>query len=137
MLYFSYSPDDGFEFHNSKDAAIKSAIEALKLEGDRAGDGWSEEVVEICWGIVCQNAQKINERPAEPGSDFDYLCEYKLKSINDLSKTIAECIPVPTGSHEMLMVAHSVAGQVLEKRTECTKESNPELTGPKETQHGK
>jgi hypothetical protein len=92
MQFFSYSPDNGFDFHSTKESAVKEASAALAIEKDGSGDGWSEEVCEICWGVICERATKTNERPAEPGSDFDYLCEYELEPDPDLREILNDLL---------------------------------------------
>ena len=94
MKFFSYSPDEGFDFHCTKEEAVREAQAALDVERDNSGDGWSEEVCEICWGVICERAYMTNKRNAEPRSNFDYLCEYELGPDTELRATFISLLGV-------------------------------------------
>lgn len=69
--FFSYSPNgSGLEFHATAEEAQAKADAELDEERDNSGDGWSEEVDQICWGEVRQRAV-CTEVPAEEGATFE------------------------------------------------------------------
>ena len=74
--FFSYDPDDGFEFHDTEDAAKDRAQAAIDLYREDASEGWAEEVDRVCWGEVRQQA-KERDTTAETGQDFE-TCDYEL-----------------------------------------------------------
>lgn len=81
-LWFCY---DGcsFETHNSEREARESAEAALKCCSDEAMDGWPEEVYQICWGKVIQQATVTVEREKTDedyvSSDIDLIQEIELR----------------------------------------------------------
>jgi hypothetical protein len=89
MRFFSYAPETGMEFHDTQEAAVKAAQECLDSESDNAGDGWAEDVDNICWGVVCGHAAMVNREPAPPGCDCDFYCDYELMTTDDLRATLA------------------------------------------------
>jgi hypothetical protein len=79
MKYFSNQPD-GFQFHDTAEAAKKEAEEALQYYADEAAsDGWNEEVESICWGEVKECVVMVSCKKAPRGSQFSEIVEYKLK----------------------------------------------------------
>jgi len=69
--FFSYSPNgSGLGFHSTAEEARAAAESELDQERDLAGEGWSEEVGQICWGEVRQFA-KESQTPAEEGAMFE------------------------------------------------------------------
>lgn len=81
-LYFSYDPEDGFEVHETEDAARKRADEIMESCRDAAADdGWPEYTNEVCWGEVLQVACETRRWEAEPGGRFDYMAEWELQDV--------------------------------------------------------
>ena len=89
--YFSYDYEDGFEFHKTKEEAIKRAETLLEYYRDNSGDGWSEETEDLCWGEIKQIATMCNIEPWPMCGDededeldyepeFEYSCNYELRS---------------------------------------------------------
>jgi hypothetical protein len=91
--YFSYDYEDGFEFHKTQDEAIKRATLLLEYYRDNSGDGWNEDISDLCWGEIKQIATMCNIEPW-PGyyggdegyedpdyePEFEYSCNYELRS---------------------------------------------------------
>ena len=70
--WFSYDPADGFETHDTETAARERAEKALQYEKDEAaGDGWNEEVTQICWGKVAQQVEETSRKDRPPDSELD------------------------------------------------------------------
>ena len=70
--WFSYDPCDGFETHATETAARERAEKALQYEKDEAaGDGWNEEVTQICWGKVAQQVEETSRKQRPPDSELD------------------------------------------------------------------
>lgn len=69
---------DGFvSFHDSAEAAKAAAQDDL----DNANDGeWNEDVENVCWGKVEQEAVMVNKRP-DPDGRYDYLCDCELHDV--------------------------------------------------------
>ncbi|MFA5355281.1 MAG: hypothetical protein WC302_00885 [Candidatus Paceibacterota bacterium] len=81
MLYFSYDPNGlGLSYHDSADEAKAAAENAIEQERENCDDdpGWSENVNEICWGIVQEVATEGERKPDETGK-HDYIVDYTLK----------------------------------------------------------
>jgi len=81
--YFSYSPYDGIEFHDTAEQAKARVVRELEYFADDAGDaGWDESVTQVCWGEIKQHVIKTNVRRPNPdnGEDdsFEYYCDYEL-----------------------------------------------------------
>lgn len=80
--YFSYGSEHGFDWHKTEKEAIESAEAAIDDYRGDACDGWSEETDSICWGVILQQATKVDERPrtdddrCDPA--IDTVCDYAL-----------------------------------------------------------
>lgn len=73
--YFSYSPDGGFDFHDTEQEAITAATKQLDYEKDHAGsEGWSEEVDSICWGEIRQRVELTWHAKRPAPEDLDEEC---------------------------------------------------------------
>lgn len=57
--YFTYDPDQGFETHPTADEAKQSAEDCLDYYRDNAGDGWGEDVQNVCWGVLSEHSVEI------------------------------------------------------------------------------
>lgn len=81
--FFSYVPNNvGIDLHARLDEARAAAEGALDDERDEASDGWSDEVEEICYGVVLGRVVKVLERPAltsEP-SDWDSVLDFAVSA---------------------------------------------------------
>jgi len=51
-VYFSYSPETGFDLHETCAEAEDAAATELEEFRLAAGDGWDESVTNICFGVV-------------------------------------------------------------------------------------
>jgi hypothetical protein len=107
MKYFAYDREDGMHYFATAEEAKKHAETVLGWHADYAGsEGWSEDVHDVCWGVVSESATEVDkkERPAvvnEDGEDEDgdywpsewsYRCNYKLlpspEKGNEASKAV-------------------------------------------------
>jgi hypothetical protein len=64
QMYFSYDPECGLETHNTLDEAKDAAEGALAYYREEAGDGWPEEVENVCYGEIKGATYKCDEKPA-------------------------------------------------------------------------
>ena len=70
--WFSYDPGDGFETHDTETAARERAEKALQYYKDEAaGDGWDEEVEQICWGKCAQKVELLWRKDRPPKDQLD------------------------------------------------------------------
>lgn len=70
--YFSFDPDDGFSFHKTEEEAKKRCLEAFEyFETEAAGDGWPENVSEVCWGEIRGRATLIESIDRPPKDQLD------------------------------------------------------------------
>lgn len=80
--YFSYGSECGFDWHNTEKEAIESAEAAIDDYRGDACDGWSEETDSVCWGVILQQATKVDERPRTDDDKcdpaIDTVCDYAL-----------------------------------------------------------
>lgn len=60
--YFSYCPESGFETHQTKKEAEKSAQESIDYFRDYADEGWDEAVNNVCWGEINQHTVMIDQK---------------------------------------------------------------------------
>jgi hypothetical protein len=79
--HFCYGPNGGFELYETYEEAVKGAEEELDIERDQAGDGWSDEVSNVCVGRLTHHTVQADKKDAPEGSDLDYICDYKLQPI--------------------------------------------------------
>jgi len=80
VTYFAYSPEYGFDYFASKQAAIDTAQEEIDAYREDADDGWSEDVQRVSWGIVMQQAQGFDAQGIHT-SDNQHTyqtCDYRL-----------------------------------------------------------
>ena len=59
LSYFAYDPDVGFEQFNTEAEAIVFAQAAIDAYREVAGDGWDEDVENVCWGVVHGTTQQV------------------------------------------------------------------------------
>ncbi|WP_243211068.1 hypothetical protein JQ760_028485 (plasmid) [Klebsiella pneumoniae] len=81
--YFSYSPDGGYEEHDSPEKARAAAVAAIDAYRGEACDGWSDEVTSVTWGVVAQRATKFGQRKrteedAHLSPEIQTVCDYYL-----------------------------------------------------------
>lgn len=90
--YFSIDSEACFQTHATAEEARAAAEEALDDERDRSGDGWSEEVEQIAWGVIVQTATQVDRVTLEEAeaaghemvgtlraNGWDYHCGYELR----------------------------------------------------------
>jgi len=85
MRYFDYDPVDGISFHETADEARSEAEATLEQEADSAADdGWSDNVDDICWGVVLGSAERTS---CEKSDDerFDEIVTYAVRDEDDPS----------------------------------------------------
>lgn len=83
-MYFSYCPENGFEFHDTEDEARKRGEQNFEaFEDDACSYGWGENVGDVCWGQVRQRVVEVSRRTADPeqgdSTQFDEIVDYKLQ----------------------------------------------------------
>ena len=76
MKFFSYTPEEGLRLHATEDEAKARAQTWIDLYRNNAAEGWPEEVEEICWGTVRQQAIETDLRPATAFEKAS--CDYQL-----------------------------------------------------------
>ncbi|UGA37884.1 hypothetical protein JOS77_28765 [Chromobacterium haemolyticum] len=59
LSYFAYDPDTGFEQFNTEAEAMAFAQVAIDAYREVAGDGWDEDVENVCWGVVHGTTQQV------------------------------------------------------------------------------
>lgn len=59
LSYFAYDPDAGFEQFNTEAEAMVFAQAAIDAYREVAGDGWDEDVENVCWGVVHGTTQQV------------------------------------------------------------------------------
>ncbi|MCC3733690.1 hypothetical protein LLS47_12205 [Rouxiella badensis] len=77
--FFSYGSDSGYaEFSTAKEAIESAECEIDYYRGE-ACDGWSDEVDQVCWGIVIQRSTMTDLR-SETSDDGvkKEICDYSL-----------------------------------------------------------
>lgn len=96
-MFFAYDRDDGMHFFATAEEAKKHAESQLESHAEYAsGDGWLEEVTDVCWGEITERATRTNyrERPVEFDEDgcdsetgdywnpeWSYMCSYELRRV--------------------------------------------------------
>jgi len=92
--YFSYDPECGFDTHDTAEEARDEAEEALSCYRDNAGDGWSEHVENVCWGVILSEVGETERRPRtdEDGCspDCEFVVDYDLTFAADPFKELSE-----------------------------------------------
>lgn len=89
-MYFSYDSDSGFETHETKEEAEKSASDMIDYYRNNASEGWSDEVESVCWGVVKQESKMTEPKPITDkqrgelniSPDCDHICDYYLNDVN-------------------------------------------------------
>lgn len=82
MTYFSYDPTTGFAFHQTEAAAQAMAQECIDWARDEAGDGWEDDVDQICWGQLTERATEVRrDRPRDPDENLDRVVDFELRKV--------------------------------------------------------
>ncbi|MFH2660065.1 hypothetical protein ABK774_11795 [Enterobacter hormaechei] len=78
--FFMFDPDNGFETYKTAEEAKAAADEAIDYYRGDAVDGWPEEVEQVCWGEIKQDAQQVGLRPRdeEDKNGCEMICDYQL-----------------------------------------------------------
>jgi hypothetical protein len=79
--FFSFDPNAGFDTYNTAEEARIATEGFLDEEREEAGEGWSEEVTQICWGEIRQATKETDLGPAPHGSDYDRYINYVLVDV--------------------------------------------------------
>lgn len=78
--FFCYCPDAGFDTFETEKEAKESAETSIDWYRDNAEEGWNEEVNQVCWGEIKQQASICNEMPASKDNRYcETTCDYQLK----------------------------------------------------------
>lgn len=79
--YFAYSPEYGFDYFNTKQAAIDAAEAEISAYRDEVDDGWPDDVKRVGWGVVIQSAQGFDAQGIHTSdSQHTYqTCDYRLQ----------------------------------------------------------
>lgn len=85
--FFSYSDDGFLETFDTLEKAAAQAEISLNNCRDEAPEGWSEEVVNICYGEILGHIVETEHRPAKQGDQCfpdcaDYV-DYALVEVKD------------------------------------------------------
>ena len=92
--YFVYDNGNGsFDTFDTKEDAQKEAESILDAYRDEAPDGWADESLNLCWGVVVQSVMVANQEEYDPdkhlfSSDCDYVEERVLVS-DETARVIA------------------------------------------------
>lgn len=80
VIYFAYSPEYGFDYFSSKQAAIDTVQEEIDAYREDADDGWSDDVQRVSWGIVMQKAQGFDAQGIHTSDKHHtyQTCDYRL-----------------------------------------------------------
>lgn len=81
-IWYTYDPENGYETWATASEAEADAENVLEHFRDKSTDGWHEETERIEWGLLVPYGEthQCDRKDAEPGSDFDYTCDYRLCS---------------------------------------------------------
>ena len=93
--FFSFD-GEGFETHDTPEAAKAAAEAWLDYYRDESGDGWSEEVTNIYWGEIRQQVTQCDVRTRDDvvaagddaeldkmdGEGWSYICDYQLADVD-------------------------------------------------------
>lgn len=81
--FFMYDPENGFETYKTAEEAKAAANEAIDYYRGDAGDGWPDEVSQVCWGEIKEEAQQtgLRHRNEEDSGSCDMICDYELTEI--------------------------------------------------------
>lgn len=87
--FFCNTPDNGFETFDTEDEAKSNAQECIDYYRSEANEGWSDEVTQICWGKIEQQATEFDSKPliSELRSELNIVagiyiyCDYELQTL--------------------------------------------------------
>ena len=88
-MYYSYSPEEGIQFHDTADQAKSRAEQAIEAACDVVADGfaWADNEHEICWGSVTEITAVTDRSPtgAEKADnpDVDVIRKLCLEPVRD------------------------------------------------------
>ena len=92
-MYFSYSPEEGIQFHDTADQAKDYAEQAIEAACEAAcdvaadADSWNYNEHEICWGkvigrtVVSERSPTDAEKADNP--DVEVIRELCLEPVKD------------------------------------------------------
>ena len=98
MRWFHHDPEDGITFHDTAEQAKAAGERAMDDWRDHAGDGWPENITDVCWGAIHAHATEVSRLEIPEGidvnddgmgsdgvdyseitnSEWDYIVNYKL-----------------------------------------------------------
>ena len=82
MKFFSYSPDVGFDLHDTAEKAKQSAIDSIEEYRFRADDGWDDDVENVCWGEVRQESVAREKGTTVRFGTVDVCHDYELEDVD-------------------------------------------------------
>jgi hypothetical protein len=107
--YFMYGPDCGFERYDSQDEAVKAANEMIDSYREDAGDGWYDEVEQVCFGIVVSYARQHDVQQPSEDNGFLWSVNYMMTAPETtatdayLNSVRAEGVEILTGKLQQLI----------------------------------
>lgn len=88
--FYSYDPDQGFEEHDTAEAAESFAEAAIEAYRENADDGWNEEVESVHWGRLLPLGVATQQPVTDPDSierarerGFESCVDYYLSAQPD------------------------------------------------------
>lgn len=89
---FSYGTAHGFNLHQT---AKQATADAEAMIDDYRGDacGWDEETDSICWGVILQQATKVDERPR---TEDDTHLDPRVDTVRDYALLPAQPVSEPS-----------------------------------------
>ena len=87
-MYFSYSPEEGIQFHDTADQAKDCAEQAVEAVCDSIADDLSSDnESEICWGKVMGKTVVTDRSPTDAekaeNPDVEVIRELCLEPVKD------------------------------------------------------
>ena len=81
-MFFCYD-GESFETYESEDVAKAAAETSLEFYQDQAPDGWPEESLNVCWGVIKQDVQITSERPVTEEDDLPDFGTFQTRELVD------------------------------------------------------
>ena len=83
--FFAYDPETGFEIFQTAAQAQEHAEDCINEYRGEAGDGWDEQVGQVCWGEIKAETVQVGLRPAteDDATSCEMYCDYALKDLTD------------------------------------------------------
>lgn len=99
--FFAYDDETGFDLFDTAEEAKKAAQESIDEYRHAAGEGWPEEVENVCWGVVLGTTSQVELPDDYDGSngaaDYTRPVDYVLTECQQ--PAIAKPVAVDTNSY--------------------------------------